>query len=125
MNATTTAPGSEFPFVLDINAGDMVGIGAFEAIMRFSPPLNIVLAFMQSNIQNGTHVNAATAFLEPVLSRPNLDVLIQNQATRVISNGTTNGKIQFNQVELAQNSTGTSQKSLHLSDDLTEPVLNP
>ncbi len=38
---------------------------------------------MQSAVGNGTRSSAATAYLQPVLERPNLDVVILTRVTRV------------------------------------------
>ena len=65
------------------------------------------LGFVQSTIGNGERSSSATAYLDPVLSRSNLDVLIQTQVTKVISHGkTSQGKPKFEQVEFAISSDG-------------------
>ena len=64
------------------------------------------LGFLASTIGDGERSSSATAYLDPVLSRPNLDVLIQHQATRVIGNETSEGNIHFSQVEFAANVSG-------------------
>ncbi|KAJ6617535.1 aryl-alcohol-oxidase from pleurotus Eryingii [Mycena sp. CBHHK59/15] len=66
LGSTTTNP-SQFPFNLDMNAGDTIGIG-----------------WLQSNAGGGQRSSSATAYLHPVLDRPNLDVLINTQVTRLL-----------------------------------------
>ncbi|KAJ7143681.1 aryl-alcohol-oxidase from pleurotus Eryingii [Mycena epipterygia] len=64
---TTTADPSRFPFNLDMNDGDALGIG-----------------WLQSNAGGGQRSSSATAYLHPALVRPNLDVLINAQVTRLL-----------------------------------------
>ncbi|KAF8872219.1 aryl-alcohol-oxidase from pleurotus Eryingii [Mucidula mucida] len=58
--------GGQFSYNRDINAGNPLGIG-----------------YVQSAVGNGTRSSAATAYLQPVLERPNLDVVILTRVTRV------------------------------------------
>ncbi|KAF8994729.1 pyranose dehydrogenase [Cyathus striatus] len=63
----------EFPFELDINDGNPLGIG-----------------WMQSTIGNGTRSSAATSYLGPrFIDRPNLDVVLNTRISRVLES--TNG----------------------------------
>jgi len=94
---------TEFPFTLDINAGNGVGIGA-----------------PQSTVGGGQRSSSATAYLEPILSRKNLDVLIQATVTRLIPTGSSKGKPIFSKVEVAAKSTSkrvtvTARKEVVLS----------
>ncbi|KAH9003688.1 aryl-alcohol-oxidase from pleurotus Eryingii [Lactarius hatsudake] len=72
----------DFPFNIDTNSGNPLGIG-----------LN------QFAVGGGRRTSAATAYLRPALSRPNLDVLISTQDTR-------NGVPVFQGVQFAQSAAG-------------------
>ncbi|KLO19171.1 aryl-alcohol-oxidase from pleurotus Eryingii [Schizopora paradoxa] len=94
---------SEFPFTVDINGGNGVGIGA-----------------PQSTVGGGQRSSSATAYLEPILTRKNVDVLIQTTVTRLITTGSSEGKPVFSKVEMATNSTSkrvtvTARKEIVLS----------
>jgi choline dehydrogenase-like flavoprotein len=81
--------GGRFPFNLDMQSGNSVGF-----------------SFAQSAVDStGKRSSSATAYIEPALTRKNLDVLIQTQVTRLISTGTTLKGPSFNKVEFAQNAT--------------------
>ncbi|KAL4264950.1 GMC oxidoreductase family protein [Pleurotus pulmonarius] len=85
---TTQIMSDEFPFNVDMNSGNPLGVG-----------------WTQSAIANGTRQSAATAYLGPVLFRSNLDVLINTQVTRLIQTGRVGGKPDFRSVEFAQSAT--------------------
>ncbi|THH14917.1 hypothetical protein EW146_g5483 [Bondarzewia mesenterica] len=68
--ASTETDPIVFPFNLDNNAGDTIGIG-----------------WLQSTSGLGSRSSSATAYLHPVLHRPNLDVVIQTQVTRLLNVG--------------------------------------
>ncbi|KAF9443813.1 GMC oxidoreductase [Macrolepiota fuliginosa MF-IS2] len=96
---TTKDLPDEFPFIEDPNAGRPIGI-----------------AWTQFSIANGTRSSAATAYLDPVLDRPNLSVLIGNYVTRILQ--TTEDS--FRTVEFGVNQTSprhqlTASKELILS----------
>lgn len=55
------------PYNEDVNSGDQYGCGYFQVFMR-----------------DGERCGPATAFLEPVRSRPNLTVITSAMATRII-----------------------------------------
>ncbi|KAH9003686.1 GMC oxidoreductase-domain-containing protein [Lactarius hatsudake] len=76
----------DFPFDIDTNSGNPLGIG-----------LN------QFAIGEGRRTSAATAYLRPALSRPNLDVLISTQVTKVLQTDTRNGVPVFQGVQFGQN----------------------
>lgn len=59
----------------------------------------------QSTVGGGQRSSSATAYLEPILSRENLDVLIQTTVTRLIPTGSSKGKPIFSKVEVAAKST--------------------
>lgn len=77
---------AEFPFNLDANSGNTIGISWF-----------------QFTIADGERVNSATAYIAPALLRSNLDVLVNTQVTKVLRTGTQLGKAVFRGVQLAQN----------------------
>ena len=64
------------------------------------------VGWTQSTIGNSARSSSAVAYLEPALSRPNLDVLIQSTVTRVLQTGSFKGKPIFRQVELATGANG-------------------
>ncbi|KAJ8516161.1 hypothetical protein ONZ45_g6505 [Pleurotus djamor] len=83
LTATSQLP--EFPFNIDMNRGDETGIG-----------------WVYSAIGESKRSSAATAYLTPdVYARPNLDVLITAQVTRLIQNGERDGLPSFTGVEFA------------------------
>ncbi|KAK7039155.1 hypothetical protein VNI00_010059 [Paramarasmius palmivorus] len=100
----TSSQLSEFPFNLDMNSGDPLGVG-----------------WLQSTIGHGVRSSSATAFLsDAALSRKNFDVLIGTRATRLLQTGYKNGKPVFLGVELAQSASGprmsvTARKEVILS----------
>ncbi|OJT08261.1 Pyranose dehydrogenase [Trametes pubescens] len=86
----TTSQLSEFPFNLDMNSGNPLGVG-----------------WLQSTIGHGVRSSAATAFLtEDTLKRANLDVLIGTRVTRLIRSKSSSATPTFLGVELAQTATG-------------------
>ncbi|THH31584.1 hypothetical protein EUX98_g2622 [Antrodiella citrinella] len=109
--------GGRFHFNEDFNSGDFTGIG-----------------YMQSTIGGGSRSSGATAYLNPVDTRPNLDVLINTHVTKLIDvnpasharRGWLSGRNipapqpQLTTVELAQTSSGprvevTASKEVILS----------
>ncbi|KAI0765174.1 aryl-alcohol oxidase-like protein [Fomes fomentarius] len=81
---------AEFPFNLDMNSGNPLGIG-----------------WLQSTIGNGARSSAATAFLAPeYLTRHNLDVLIGTRVTRLFPTAKSKNAPVFLGVELAQSPSG-------------------
>jgi len=96
---TTKDLPDEFPFTEDANAGRPIGI-----------------SWTQFSIANGTRSSAATAYLDPVLDRPNLSVLVGTHVTRILQ--TSRGS--FRTIEFAHNQTSsrhqlTASKELILS----------
>ncbi len=68
---------------------------------------------MQGTFGGGARVSASTAYLQPVLSRSNLDVLVDTTVTKLIQTGTEDGEPVFRGVQFAQSSSGTcSYKSV-------------
>lgn len=64
----------------------------------------VCLAWTQFSIANGTRTSAATSYLDPVVDRPNLSVLIGNYVTRILETS----KTSFRTVEFGQNQTSMS-----------------
>lgn len=62
---------------------------------------------MQSSIGGGERSSAATAYLEPVENRTNLDILINTRATKLIQSGQNGSTPILRKVEIAQSSSGT------------------
>lgn len=84
-----------FPFNVDMNSGNPLGIG-----------------WLQSTIGNGARSSSATAYLGPALQRNNVDVLINTQVTRLVQTGTSGAQPVFRGVEFAQTRTGNLSISL-------------
>ncbi|CCM03440.1 uncharacterized protein FIBRA_05573 [Fibroporia radiculosa] len=69
--------------------------------MNSGTPLGI--GWSQNSIgTNGQRSSSATAYLEPVYNRSNLDVLIQTQVTKLIPSTSSHGSPSFTAVEMAQ-----------------------
>ncbi|KAL5524154.1 hypothetical protein ACEPAG_8327 [Sanghuangporus baumii] len=83
---------TEFPFNLDCNSGNMIGVG-----------------WTQSTIANGERDSSAVAYIAPALSRSNLDVLVNTRVTRVIQTGMRHSIPEFRAVEIATSSNSTLQ----------------
>ncbi|EMD32772.1 hypothetical protein CERSUDRAFT_118493 [Gelatoporia subvermispora B] len=86
---TTEDLPSEFPFNEDMNSGSPLGIGR----LPFSVDTE------------GRRSSSATAYLQPVLNRSNIDVLVMTQVTKLIASGTTDGMPHFDAVQIAQSPT--------------------
>ncbi|TFK32044.1 aryl-alcohol oxidase-like protein [Crucibulum laeve] len=81
--------GGRFPYNEDFNSGNNVGVG-----------------FMQSTVGNGARSHSANAYLEPVLTRPNLDLLIDTHVTKLIQTSAKGETpIKFGTVEVAASAT--------------------
>ncbi|THV00444.1 aryl-alcohol oxidase-like protein [Dendrothele bispora CBS 962.96] len=81
--------GGRFSFTKDLNTGKTLGF-----------------SHLQSSIGNGTRSSSATAYLDPVLYRDNLDVLVSTRATKLITDSTNAGIPIFRTLEIAQSSNG-------------------
>jgi choline dehydrogenase-like flavoprotein len=91
--------GDRFSFNQDLNAGDFVG-----------------LSWLQGAIGRGERSSAATAYLHPLLGgsqndvaiyRPNPDVLIHTQVTRILTSDHGNGCPRRTTAELGQSTSST------------------
>ncbi|KAJ7732178.1 aryl-alcohol oxidase precursor [Mycena metata] len=89
--ATTKENPGQFPFNSDMNSGYHLGVG-----------------WLQSTIDTtGQRSSAATSYLGPTfISRPNLHVVVNSHATRIIQTGVDQGKPAFRSVELTQSQSG-------------------
>ncbi|KAJ4465690.1 hypothetical protein C8J55DRAFT_528227 [Lentinula edodes] len=74
---------TEFPFNLDYNSGDTIGLGWTQATV--GPVL--------------LHENNAAAYLIPAMSRPNLDIIVNSQVTKILQTGTKDGQPVFSAVQ--------------------------
>ena len=75
----------EFPFIEDYEDGAPIGVGKLFPDFAFPRWYLITcVGWTQTTILNGTRSSAATAFLDPFLSRPNLDVLVNARVSRVM-----------------------------------------
>ncbi|KAF8154884.1 aryl-alcohol-oxidase from pleurotus Eryingii [Crassisporium funariophilum] len=103
IQATQQSSG-DFPFNLDMNSGNHLGIG-----------------WLQSTVTGGRRSSSATSYLGPqFINRPNLHVLIGARVTRLIQTGKTRGIPEFRTVEFAMNLQGprlrlTASKEVVLS----------
>jgi choline dehydrogenase-like flavoprotein len=88
--ATTKEFSSDFPFNLDLNSGNSIGVG-----------------WLQASCGGGVRSSSATAYIEPNQDRPNLTVLLGAQATKLIQTGTTNGVPRFGSVQFAVDKSST------------------
>ncbi|KAA1466042.1 aryl-alcohol-oxidase from pleurotus Eryingii [Dentipellis sp. KUC8613] len=81
----TTQQLPEFPFNLDHNSGDMLGIG-----------------YTQSTIYRGARDSSTTSYIRPFLNRPNFDVVINAQATKLLQTATEFNLPAFRGVQFAR-----------------------
>ncbi|KAJ7134626.1 pyranose dehydrogenase [Mycena epipterygia] len=83
---TTREIPEEFPFNLDYNSGEPLGVGWF-----------------QSTIGGGERSSSATSYLAPkFIQRENLHVLLHAQVLRLVGPQTTKGVVSFEGVEFSQ-----------------------
>ncbi|KAJ7839351.1 alcohol oxidase [Mycena olivaceomarginata] len=75
----------EFPFNLDTNSGNPLGVG-----------------WLQLTVGGGKRSTSATSYLEPIAQRKNLHVLLHAQVTRLVSPSRVSGKLTFGGVEFVQ-----------------------
>ncbi|KAI0275179.1 aryl-alcohol-oxidase from pleurotus Eryingii [Gloeopeniophorella convolvens] len=90
--ATTRQLSQVFPYNVDMNSGNTIGLG-----------------WTQATIHNGSRASSAEAYLQPALhaNRPNLDVVINAQVTKVIQTGTHSGLPVLRGVQFAASSTSS------------------
>ncbi|ESK89325.1 aryl-alcohol oxidase [Moniliophthora roreri MCA 2997] len=80
---TSKRIGGRWHYNEDFNAGDTTGTG-----------------FFLSSIRDGARDSAATAYLVPVLDRPNLDVVVHTRVTKLYTNGSDSDTPFFTTVEV-------------------------
>lgn len=66
---------------------------------------------------SGKRSSSATAYIKPASARPNIDILLQSQVTRLIQTETTNKIPSFKKVELATGPSGTTLVVITLAED--------
>ncbi|TBU54878.1 aryl-alcohol-oxidase from pleurotus Eryingii [Dichomitus squalens] len=88
--ATTQELSEEYPYNEDMNSGYPLGIG-----------------WAQATYGNGIRATASSSYIRPVISRPNLDVLINTITTKILRSRHSDeaGVPVFSGVEVAQSST--------------------
>ncbi|KAJ6488762.1 alcohol oxidase [Mycena sanguinolenta] len=92
---TTREFPEEFPFNLDYNSGEPLGVG-----------------WVQSTIGDGKRSSSATSYLGPeFIQRPNLHVLLHAQASRLVDPQTITGVVTFGGVEFLQGGSLFSAKA--------------
>ncbi|KAJ7599861.1 hypothetical protein C8J56DRAFT_2449 [Mycena floridula] len=102
--AATAELSDEFPFNIDTNSGNQIGIG-----------------WAPMTVKNGARSSSATSYLaEQFINRPNLHVLIHTFVTRVLpdppsSNGLTFSSVEFTQDAAASLHKVTAKKDIILS----------
>ncbi|KAI0687624.1 aryl-alcohol oxidase-like protein [Cytidiella melzeri] len=84
---TTTQLSAEFPFNHDYNSvsGNTLGI-----------------SWAQYTIANGERQSAALGYLDPILNRSNLDIVVNTQVTKLVQTGTSGGLPVFRGVQFSQ-----------------------
>ncbi|KAL0577503.1 hypothetical protein V5O48_004489 [Marasmius crinis-equi] len=88
---------SEFPFNLDMNSGNQLGVG-----------------WVQATVDKGVRSSSATSYLgQRFINRPNLHVLMNARVTRVRGTPNKRGRMAFNSVEFTQD--GGPNKEIVLS----------
>ncbi|RPD55482.1 alcohol oxidase [Lentinus tigrinus ALCF2SS1-7] len=96
----TTQELAEFPFNVDSNSGDPLGVG-----------------WILGAYGNGVRSSASSSYIDPFLSRKNLDVLVETTATKLVQTGTTKGLPAFRAVEVQQSSTSKNY-TLHATKEI-------
>lgn len=82
--ATTKELPEEFPFNQDITTGNVLGI-----------------TWVQASIGGGKRSSSATTYLQRVIDRRNVDVLINAHVTKLVQTGTVNAKPSFKAVQIS------------------------
>ncbi|TFK91941.1 GMC oxidoreductase [Polyporus arcularius HHB13444] len=100
---TTDELPEQFPFNLDYNSGDTVGVG-----------------WSQQTIQDGRRVSSATSYLAAAFNRSNLDIVVNTHVTKVFPVGSEGHKPVVRGVEFAQSADGP----LYTSKATKEVVLS-
>ncbi|KAJ8689751.1 hypothetical protein PTI98_012620 [Pleurotus ostreatus] len=83
--ATLDEQKEEFSFNPDMGGGDVLGVG-----------------WTIQSIGNGQRSSSATSYLKPAQSRPNLEIMVNAQVTKLVQTGTTKGRPAFRCVQFTQ-----------------------
>ncbi|KAG7092206.1 hypothetical protein E1B28_008573 [Marasmius oreades] len=84
---------SDFPFNLDMNSGNHLGVG-----------------WVQATVNKGVRSSSAISYLAPsIMKRSNLHVLLNARVTRANGKPSKGGKLTFNSVQYTENGGKTSQ----------------
>jgi choline dehydrogenase-like flavoprotein len=87
INLTEELP-DQFPYNKDLGAGNTIGFG-----------------WLPVTTANGTRASSWTGYLQPVVNRSNLDIVLNTHVTRVLQTGEEHGLPAFRGVEYAANTT--------------------
>ncbi|KAJ7290693.1 aryl-alcohol oxidase-like protein [Mycena rebaudengoi] len=92
---TTKELPDDFPFNLDMNSGNSLGLG-----------------WLQSTVGDGTRSTSATSYLAPkYMQRKNLHVLLEAQVSKLVDASKVKGKLAFGGVQFMQGGTLFSAKA--------------
>ena len=107
--------GGRFKYNKDFNGGDTTGVGELDSRSYLvCSHFNFRIGYMQSTIGGGERSNANTAFLQPIISRSNLDVLINTRVTKLVQSGTAKLGPIFNTVELGSTADSKPFRDIHM-----------
>ncbi|KAH6896413.1 hypothetical protein BKA70DRAFT_1198967 [Coprinopsis sp. MPI-PUGE-AT-0042] len=99
--ATTQELSAEFPYNQDMGGGDVLGLG-----------------WVQSSIGGGVRSSSASTYLEAAKNRPNLDVLVGHQVTKLLPIGFSGGKLSFRGVQFASGPQGQLHSDVKASKEV-------
>jgi choline dehydrogenase-like flavoprotein len=71
-----------------LKAGEEIGVKRVDDVNHVDVVADQGMGYMTQTISGGKRVSAATAFLHPVLSRPNLTLMTQTTVRRIVFDGT-------------------------------------
>ena len=101
--------GGVWEFNEDINAGSGLGTSTcvfLASRLAFVNTSDCDTAYMQSSIGEGKRSHAASAYLDPIANRTNLDILINTQVTRLFNVASSGSTPDLRTVEYAQSRDG-------------------
>ncbi|KAJ6474553.1 aryl-alcohol oxidase-like protein [Mycena vulgaris] len=95
----------KYPFNLDLNSGDGLGVGVSSASLSLYHRLfkdHPIQGWLHTTVGNSARSSSSSAYLHPALdSRSNLDLLLYTQVTHLTSTGATSST--FTGVQVSQN----------------------
>ena len=91
---------------------ERVRVFSFASKLAFVNTSDCDTAYMQSSIGEGKRSHAASAYLDPIANRTNLDILINTQVTRLINVASSGSTPDLRTVEYAQSRDGKRPLSL-------------